>query len=238
MTTPCGTPVDELPGFRRRFRISPEPGQIRAEVEDDFHCMAVELRHDGRVILGVEPAMHRAPWTTCPGAEEKLRQTFLGVALKAIAQRGEKQDNCTHLYDLVLLAASHADDTETLVYDILVSDPVNGERRAEIRGNGTPLIGWTEAGFRLVSPEPLAGASLAHLRAWIDFFDPRHHEAARLLRWANMIANGRVIPLEDQSDASKMPPNCYTFQPHRAAGARRVGIIRDFSTGESQPLEQ
>jgi hypothetical protein len=54
-----------------------------------------------------------------------------------------------------------------------------------------------------------------------------------------MIANGRTIPLERQSDASRMPVgNCYTFQPQVRAAARRIGEIRDFSRGPSQPLEQ
>lgn len=230
--------IEKLPGFRRRFRITPGSGHIKTEVEDDYHCMAVVIHHDGHTVTAIEPEMRRAPWTTCPGAVEQLRQTFSGVALGDIAGRGGKLDNCTHLYDLVLLAASHVLDREPVVYDILVSDPVAGERRAEIRRNGATVLGWTEAGFRLVEPEPLAGATLDRLRSWIDFFEPRHHEAARLLRWANMIANGRVIPLENQSDASRMPPNCYTFQPHRAVRARRVGIIRDFSDGTHQPLEQ
>jgi hypothetical protein len=46
-----------------------------------------------------------------------------------------------------------------------------------------------------------------------------------------------MIPLEKQSDASRMPPGCYTFQPHRAAQAKRVGAIREFSSeGAAQLL--
>jgi hypothetical protein len=33
-----------------------------------------------------------------------------------------------------------------------------------------------------------------------------------------------------------MPANCYTFQPERAAVARRVGLLRDFSDGSEVPL--
>ena len=42
-------------------------GEVRSEVEDDYHCMAVVVRHDGRVAQAVEADMIRAPWTTCPG---------------------------------------------------------------------------------------------------------------------------------------------------------------------------
>ena len=181
--------------------------------------------------------MIRAPWTTCPGAVAQLERTFTGVALNAFAARGEKRANCTHLHDLALLAAAHAADVEPLVYDVLVADPIDGKRRAELRRDGVTLLGWTESRFRIEEPAELAGVTFDNLRSWIDALDPPQQEAARLLRWGNMIANGRIIPLEKQSDASRMPSgSCYTFQPHRAIDARRVGAVRDFSNGTSQLL--
>jgi hypothetical protein len=230
-------PLERLPGFRRRIRITPGTGSVLCEVEDDFHCMGVRIRHADGVVTGVEPDLRRAPWTTCPGAEAQLQATFAGLALADFANRGEKRANCTHLYDLALLAAAHAGDQLPLVYDILVSDPVDGYRRAEIRRDGATLLGWTELGFEIVDPPALAGRSLMALRTWIDLIDPTLHEPARLLQWANMIANGRIIPLDQQSDATQMPPNCYTFQPERARVAKRVGLIRDFSRDGEQPLE-
>jgi len=231
-------PLESLPGFRRRFRVMPAPDCVQTEVEDDFHCMGVSIHHDGRIANLVEPILARAPWTTCPGAVEQLRQTFTGVALREFTARGEKQANCTHLHDLALLAAAHAFDADPFVYDILVSDPVDGKRRAELRRNGEVVIGWVESGFRIIEPAELAGMTLDKMRPWLDTLDPVRQEAARLLRWANMIANGRIIPLENQSDATRMPPNCYTFQPERKVVARRVGKIIDFSTGTEQPLQK
>ncbi|MDP9140833.1 MAG: DUF2889 domain-containing protein [Pseudomonadota bacterium] len=228
--------IDNLPGFRRRFRITPAQDHVCCELEDDFHCMAVVVHHDGEIATAVEPRMIRVPWTTCPGAVDQLRSTFSGVALAAFAERGGKTANCTHLFDLALLAAAHAHDQGTLVYDILVSDPQDGQRRVELRRNGATLLAWTEASFKIVEPAELAGMPLDKLRPWIDTLDPQRQEAARLLRWGNMLANGRVIPLERQSDATRMPPNCYSFQPQRAAVAKRVGVIRDFSRGEAEPL--
>jgi hypothetical protein len=229
-------PLDSLPGFRRRFRITPAPGWVRSEVEDDYHCMGLTVHHDGVIASAIEPQMIRAPWTTCPGAVEQLKQSFTGVALAQFAARSDKAANCTHLYDLALLAAAHAADTAPLVYDILVCDPVDGQRRAELRRNGATLLAWSDVGLRLVEPAELAGQTLDKLRGWIDSLDPQRQEAARLLRWGNMIANGRIIPMSRQSDASRMPPNCYTFQPHRAAVAKRIGVIRDFSRGQAEPL--
>lgn len=228
--------LDALPGFRRRFRITPGEGRVQCEVEDDYHCMSVLVHHDGNNALSVEADMRRAPWTTCPGAEAKLEQTFTGAALKDFAERGEKPANCTHLYDLAILAAAHAGDGRPSVYDILVSDPVEGKRRAELRRNGKAVLAWTEVNFRIESPAELAGTSLDKLRPWIETLDPAQQEAARLLQWGNMLANGRVIPLENQSDATRMPASCYTFQPERKQMAKRVGEIKDFSEGKKQPL--
>lgn len=199
--------------------------------------MSVVIRHDGAVAESLVPQMHRAPWTTCPGAGRQLQETFTGVALADFPARGEKTANCTHLYDLALLGARHAHDREPLVYDILVCDQVEGVRRAELRRDGETVLGWTEAGMKILQPEELAGRQLLDLQSWIQGLEPPLQEAARLLRWGNIMANGRSIPLEQQSDATRMPPSCYTFQPERSSQARRVGEIRDFRPGGSEPLD-
>jgi len=231
--------LDNLPGFRRRFRVTPAPGVVRTEVEDDFHCMSVTVHHRDGVTTSIEPALERAPWSTCPGAVDQLKQTFSGVALVAFADRGEKRANCTHLHDLATLAATHALDSEPLVYDVLVSDPIAGRRDIELRRNGQAVLRWAQVDGRMVEPHELAGMTLDKLSPWIASLDPQQQEAARLLRWAAMIANGRTLPIERQSDASRMPAgNCYTFQPDRMVQAKRTGEIRDFSRGAAQPLQR
>ena len=232
------TSIDNLPVFRRRFRITPVPGAVSSEVEDDFHCMSVTVRHRDGVTTSVEPVLSRAPWTTCPGAVDRLKQTFSGVPLAMYAERGEKRENCTHLHDLATLAATHAFDVEQIVYDILVSDPIEGLRNAEIRRNGRTVLRWTLAEGRIADPPELVGVTLDQLSRWIGSLDPQQQEAARLLRWGTMIANGRSIPLERQSDAGRMPTgNCYTFQAERKVYAQRIVAIRDFSRGAAQPLQ-
>jgi hypothetical protein len=229
-------PIDQLPGFRRRFIVTPASDRVSCEVEDDYHCMGVTIHHDGKVATKVAAVMQRAPWTTCPGAIAQLEQTFTGVPLGGFAARGEKRNNCTHLHDLAVLAAAHALDGEQLVYDILVSDPVDGRRQAQLRRDGTKVLDWVQVDGRIAEPEELAGVAFDEMRAWIDSLDPARQEAARLLRWGTILAHGRTIPWERQSDSSRMPiGNCYTFQPQRYATARRVGLIRDFSQGP-QPL--
>jgi hypothetical protein len=230
--------IDRLPGFRRRIRITPLQGRVGAEVEDDYHCMRVIVHHDGTAATSIEADLQRAPWSTCPGAVQQLQQTFTGVPLAGFGTRGEKRANCTHLHDLAVLAAAHAKDAAPLVYDILVSDPVEGKRQAELRRNGESVLAWVEQRFQILEPPNLAGFTLDKLGPWIDSLDAVQQEQARLLRWGTMLANGRIIPMEKQSDASRLPPgSCYTLQPERAGQAKRIGVMRDFSKGTVGPLE-
>jgi len=228
----------EVPGFRRRFRVTPRPGRVVSEVEDDYHRMRVGIEHDGVVAISVAAELLRAPWTTCPGAAAKCEETFTGVALQGFPARREKAANCTHLYDLALLAAAHALDGATLVYDIAVSDPVDGRREAQIERNGEVVLAWSDAESRILAPAELAGLSIFDLRPWIASQPEERQEAARLLSWGSVIAHGRTIPMDRQSDASRMPPSCYTFQPERAVQAKRVGEVKDFSAGGEQPLDE
>lgn len=227
-----------LPGFRRRIRIRPEAEVVRLALEDDFHHMELDLHHRAGRALAVAGRVLRAPWSTCPGAEAEIARTFAGLSLADFPRRGEKRANCTHLYDLALLAAAHADDGEPLEYDLLVSDPdAAGERLAQLARNGELLLCWRLVGDAVASPDSWRGLPLlGDARPWLERQGPDLAEAARLLRWASLIAHGRQIPLEAQSDARRMPPNCYSFQPGRAELARRVGRIEDFGEGRA-PLE-
>lgn len=223
------------PGYRRRIRVVPEPGQVLALLEDDIHAMAVRLRHDGSRILAVEPVMQRMPWNTCPGAAAVLVHTFLGVALSEVSVRKDRKANCTHLHDLAVIAAAHANDTDETCFDIAVSDPVDGERVLTLARNGRPEQRWVEQDGRIVSPGELTGTTLLTMRDAITALPLGQAEGARLLQWAGLVAHGRTLPLEDQSDATRMPANCYTFQPERARSARRVGDVIDFSQVRTVP---
>jgi len=206
-----------LPGYRRRFIVMPEPGKVTAALEDDYHCMAVTLHHQGAVITTVDADFQRAPWTTCPGAPAKVKSTFEGVGLADAASRGEMQRNCTHLHDLATLAAAHAGDASGLQYDILVSDIADGRNASEVWRDGVLIHRWEmEGGFVLTAPAAASGLNLMKLRGWIETL---------------------ARPMAEQSDASKMPPNCFTFQPENAISAVRVGKIIDFSdAGGREPL--
>ncbi len=231
------TTIDDLPGYRRRIRIEPSDGAVLAMLEDDMHCMAVTLRHADGVVTAVEPVMERAPWTTCPGAPAQLIATFAGQPLAEVTSRREKRANCTHLHDLAVFAAAHAGDPEGLTYDVLVSDPIDGERVLELRRDGAVVLRWRERDGLLAEPESAAGLSLMNLREWIATLPAAEQEPARTLQWAGLVSHGRTLLPEQYARASGMPPNCYTFQPERAVHAVRVGVPRNFSGRSGVPLE-
>jgi hypothetical protein len=232
------TQLDDLPGFRRRILISPQPGRVSAYVEDDYHCMGVTLHHANGIATKVEPDMIRVPWTTCPGAPAVLEKTFTGLALDAFAKRGEKFSNCTHLHDMALLAAAHANDAAPLTYDILVSDPVEGRSTAELRRNGVVVLDWVQAEGKFVEPAHLAGKRIDELGPWIASLDAEGQEYARIFRWATMIAHGRLMTNEIRSGmARKGVGQCFTFQPETAATTvYRPETVQDFSHGQTPPL--
>jgi len=228
--------ADERPGYRRRIRIEPSAHGVIAMLEDDIHCLAVILRHDGERVLAVEPVTERMPWDTCPGAAAKLVETFAGQLLSEVTARRDKKQNCTHLHDMAVLAAAHAHERESLTYEIFASDPVEGVRILEIRRDGGRLHRWVERDGILSEPSELAGRALFTLRDWIGTLEGADQEAARVLQWGSLVAHGRTMSMEDQSHAAEMPPNCYTFQPERAAVAQRIGERFDFSDGSRVPL--
>ncbi|MDE2596820.1 MAG: DUF2889 domain-containing protein [Sphingomonadales bacterium] len=230
-------PVEDLPGYRRRFRIVPQPHSISALLEDDLHCMRVTLHHDGAAIIAVEGETLRAPWTTCPGAHRVLEDSFLGASLDHAAAKAVKRHNCTHLYDLAVLAAAHARDAEPTVYDVCASDPVAGFSRQQLRRNGLIVLAWETQDDILLPPATAAGHHLLALRDWIATLGDAEREHARILQWASLVAHGRWMPEADQSDPNRMAGSCHTFQPGQIEQTEWIARRIDFSRGGREPLD-
>ncbi len=221
----------QTPAFRRRILIVPSPGVVVAELEDDWHRMVVTIRHADGVATAVVGEMKRWPWTTCRGAIERLTETFGSQPLVDFARRGEKSTNCTHLHDLAVFATAHAHDKAAVAYDVTVTDPVEGRREARLIRDGAPLMAWSLEGWTIRAPAELAGRTLNDLGSWIAGLDRAEQEAARVLRWAAILAHGRDIAMPAGMSATAFPGgSCYTFQPAVAAEAlRRADVDIDFS---------
>jgi hypothetical protein len=158
------------------------------------------------------------------------------LPLGEVDPRREKKQNCTHLHDLAVLAAAHALDECGFVYDVVATDPdADSQRTLVISRDGEVLHSWIERDGILVAPGAVAGLTLLTMRNWIGGLSGTSQEAARLLQWGSLVAHGRTMPIEQQSRAADLPPNCYSFQPERARHANRIGLTRDFAFG-SEPL--
>lgn len=229
-------PADS-PGFRRRIIILPEQCRVTAALEDDIHCMAVTLQHDGDVIAGVTSEMERWPWLNCPGAMAVLERTFIGMPIRSADPRASKKLNCTHLYDLAELAVSHASDRGSTVYDIAVSDPVARRNRAELWLNGEPRLAFDLFDDVVQSPEAAKGLHLLHLREWTTSLSGDEREWARILQWVSLISHSRQMDwtLGEIPDP-QMAPSCFNYQPESRQTTRRVGPRYDFSQGGREPL--
>jgi hypothetical protein len=197
----------------------------------------VTVHHQDGVATVIEPEFLRYPWSTCPGATARLKETFTGVRLEAFAERGEKGTNCTHLHDLAVLAAAHAVDDAPLIYDTYMPD--NAERRyqSELRRNGETVLSWVHQNMKFLEPAELAGTSLMDMRKWLSGQDPQRQEYARILRLVSFIGQGRATPeVWDLPATSFQGQACFTFQAHIVKDAHYVGVRYDFSISGKQIL--
>ena len=232
------TEAHTLTGFRRRVLIEPTQGRVTAELEDDWHRMVVSLVHDGTTVQRVEADMKRWPWTACRGAIAVAETTFTGQPVVKVGRSELRTSNCTHLYDLGLFAAAHAAEDSPVAYDIGVTDPVDGRRVARILRNGEEVMAWTLEGANFILPEALAGRTLFDMNAWVAELAPRDQEAARILRWASILAQGRGMEIPGGLEATAYPAGaCFNFQPEVAKDSRRKdGAHVDFDAPGAQPM--
>ena len=230
--------AEAFTGYRRRVRILPHPGRVEVDMEDDAHRFGVSLDHDGTTITAVETRAPRFPWTTCPGAGVFLGERMTGVALADAARTDNQRDHCTHVYDLFVIAARHALDTEPLTYDIRVSDPSETGRLAEIDRDGETVLRWTFDDQTDVS-QALRGDRRA-FDAWTRKLPHPLQEAGLLLRRGVMVSGTRFFDFPVGSAAAgvrHMIGACFTYQAERAETALRVAdTIRDFSNNPEKML--
>ncbi|WP_052223548.1 hypothetical protein [Novosphingobium malaysiense] len=230
------------PGYRRRILIEPQNGCSVAELEDDYHRMVVSLYHTDGVVTDVTSEMKRSPWTGCPGAMQRLRETFLGCRLTDCAGAGEKNRNCTHLHDLAVFAAVHAGDRAATAYEVHCGDVPEGssesQRMVRLWRDGALVLEWSLTGLMVTGPAEVSGLELTELGAHIAAQDGKGAEAVRILRWAAMVAQGRAMVIPPHLAATAFPAGrCYNFDPSIAKSSfRREGADIDWSVLGADPL--
>jgi len=224
--------------LRRKVILSAGERHVKAGVEDDYHHFVITLEHDGARITGVKSEDKRTPWASCASAGSMLQQ-LVGVALSmdvfAAVAHIDPHEQCTHQFDLALLAIPQALRGGRRQYDIEVTDAVDGKRRAHVLRDSKTCIDWIMEGTTVIAPSALAGTNLRQMNVReMAERDPDNADAIVMLRRAVMIASGRGINFDQFDNASvfadRMSGACYSFQPARIMLAtRNKGSVRDFS---------
>jgi hypothetical protein len=235
--------------YRRRIRVENYPQRVVAELEDVTHAFRLTLHHDGRVVNDVTAQPIRYPFDTCPGAVDRLRP-LLGMPLAADARSLRETlqpgQNCTHLYDLALLAIAHAARTERQrLFDIAVPDERENGALLELNRDGATVHQWLVQNHRIVEPVELAGnpmmqgffqwASKAFSEDLLEsaLVLQRGYFVAQVRRSDYMHAGGRPAAADNMPDGA-----CYTYNsPVVHTAVHTYGMARDFSASAEQLLK-
>jgi Protein of unknown function (DUF2889). len=228
------------PGTRRAQLIVPEPGLVRAWVEDNFHHFEIAIAHDGERVRKLEATAHRWPWMTCPAAGVYLGERMQGARLADLGAVDSPFSHCTHMHDLALLAAAHAHDDAPLLYSSFASDQRQPAQRAELRRNGRLVLSWSVRNDVVTSPDAANGQSLRKLRDWSSSLPPDEAEMARVLRRCIFISGGRIFDYTATPRAAMITASagaCFTFQPERAGTSALTMDMRELD-GACGPLDR
>jgi hypothetical protein len=244
----CMTTATTTPGsYRRRVHLRAQDQSVAAALEDDFHHFTLTLNHDGVKVTSIRAEALRHPFTTCPGAVDELQRLMgapLTPSLIALQKYANAREHCTHLFELAGLAIAHAArGLSERRYDLEVSDPIDGQRRAKLDRDGAAILDWTLAGQTVVAPEPFANRAVRTLLPWaFSHLDSDGFEAVVLLRRALWVSGGRGALLDEaplEPLKAQMVGACYSFQPKVAVRAERaVGSSRDFTFAADQLLRR
>lgn len=225
----------------RRIRLHPGHGWIGGALEDDLHRFHLRVDHEGGWITRVGATALRHPWSACPGAAPFIQQDLTGEPLSEVAQRDPKQ-HCTHLLDLAILCAAHADDAGPTTFDMRVADRAEGRTTATLEQDGVERLRWRLDGTVIAEPAPFAGLELRRLSQWKKELPAHEAEWATLLRRAIFISGGRIFVPPESKRAVEMGPQrmgvCFNYQlPQAERSTPNPDWRRDFSKSGAEPLE-
>ncbi len=227
--------------FRRRILLRSSGKSVIAELEDDNHAFRITLGHDGRVITDIDAEFLRVPKSTCGGAREPI-MALVGAPLSdsplALCDAADPRANCTHLFDLLSLAVTHAKREEKQrQYDGLVWDECEGEMRFEAQINGQVIIAGTLKGGVFLSPEPFTGRNLSKgFISWArETLGREKLEAALVLQRTHFVSITRRILMNKLAGTrvadEPMPKGvCYSYNPGIIEDAINMpDVVRDYS---------
>jgi len=235
--------------FRRRIRLTGTAGQVVAELEDNCHGFRATLSHDGHHITAVNAETLRIPFNTCAGAIAPI-QALVGVAVgsdpKTVNAAINPFSNCTHLFDLSVLAIAHAARGDTTrIYDVVVDDERDGQPANAIAYlDGKEVLRFKTREWELLDPPELLGKPLFRgFAAWAnDYFQGDEREAAFVLQKGYFVSSARRIDARKiegsrGTDHPHIPGACHTYSEGIIEQAvRLVDTVRDFTDCPEQLL--
>ncbi len=237
--------------FRRRhLLVAIDDHTIAAGIEDEMHHFELRVHHDGTHVTGVTPLPIRWPWAPCFDAPRAL-DALIGLPLTAtpasVARFTDIKEQCTHNFDLAVLAAAHAarvgrGGARRRDYLCEVPDWDAPPLTARLWRDGELLLDWTCDYETVTAPEAFRGLpTRAGFFHWCAAnLDAETTEAAQLLRRAVWMSPARKIDLEAYSDATGgmlKPGICYAGTPERLPVTfRNRGSLRDYSASAARLL--
>ncbi len=228
------------PGFWRRIKLHPGAGWIGGAIEDDMHHFRIRFDHADGVIVSARASAVRHPWTGCGGAPGHIVERLTGERLEDVAQRNPVE-HCTHMFDLAVLMAAHAHDDAPSRFDMQVADLADDRTTATLARNGEEELRLSLDGTVIAAPETYAGLDLRQVSKWKHDLDPVTAELMTILRRAVYVSGARRYKMRPGIEGPKSPlavhAPCYNYRSPVVETTRSLYEVRDFSTGEFEPLQ-
>jgi hypothetical protein len=213
--------------------------------------MEVRIVHDGERVTDVQAKTHRVPWTTCPGAEQKIRD-LIGTPLQRMSQSTglDSKEHCTHLYDVARLTIARAFMKAPVQYDITIPDRIEKRTCAEVLRDGKLCLTWDIDGDVVTGPARFAGHHVFGAPKWPADLDEDTLEAAMVVRRSIFVSRarsalGKDMRVNDATDAEiiqrirdRGPLGlCFTYQEGVLDDARRTFSWRDHNGRQEELLD-
>ncbi len=216
--------------FFRRIIFDVSATECHVAMEDEHHYFVLNLEHDGERITSVNSTSRRTPWTVCPQAAGKL-QEFVGQPLRPriavnLPEIDSKQQ-CTHQYDLLMVALAQARQPGRREYVSKVVGAMHEYRHAQLWLNDEQLLDWRLRGTTIHSSDEFDQQDLRNIMPWADeTLSDQKLEALFVQRRAVMVASSKGFNLDLVKNAGQAmvvrAGACFVFQPERADQAERI----------------
>ena len=229
--------------LQRHIRVRSAPGVVIGKLDDNHHAMQCRLHHDGKVVTGIDSEMVRVPMSTCPGAKLILQELVdepLARSWKDLTADGRARRQCTHLFDLALLAFGFASETSRdRCIDIVMPDAIDGLRTVRVWVDEVLVINWVTRDDVILSPEPWRGQQIleSFLRRALETTSGIERDAALMAQKTMIVARGRSHIFDKRegapiSDVGSMLGVCYSYGEAHYSQARQIADhVIDLSDG-------